>query len=68
MSRVTKFATRDPGPSARVAGFLAHLRANGLRLGVSETETALAALAEVHATDPREARLALKAVCTGCAD
>ncbi len=68
MTRVTKFATRDQGPSARVAGFLAHLRANGLRLGVSETETAMAALAQVHATDPQEARLALKAVCTGCAD
>lgn len=68
MTRVTKFAERDAGPSARVAGFLAHCRANGLRLGVSETETALAALAEVRASDPAEARLALKAVCTGCAD
>lgn len=68
MSRVTKFATRDAGPAARVAGFLAHLRGNGLRLGVSETETALAALADVDATDPAEARMALRAVCTGCAD
>lgn len=68
MTRVTKFATRDPGPAARVAGFMAHLRENGLRLGVSETETALAALAEVAASDPREARLALRAVCTGCAE
>lgn len=68
MSRVTKFAARDPGPAARVAGFLAHLRANGLRLGVSETGMALRALAEVSASDPAEARLALKAVCTGSAD
>lgn len=68
MSRVTKFATRDAGPAARVAGFVAHLRGNGLRLGVGEAETALAALAQVRATDPAEARMALRAVCTGSAD
>ena len=38
MSRVTKFAARDPGPSARIVGFIAHLRENGLRLGVAEAE------------------------------
>ncbi|MBO0904803.1 vWA domain-containing protein [Jiella sonneratiae] len=68
MSRITRFAARDPGPAARLAGFMAHLRDNGLRLGVSETETAMRALVEVTAADPREARLALKAVCTGSAD
>lgn len=66
MSRVTKFARRDAGPSDRVSGFLAHLRANGLRLGVFETETALRALAEVDACVPADARRALKAVCVGC--
>ena len=40
MSRVTKFAGRDPGVAARVAGFIAHLRENGLRLGVAEAEDA----------------------------
>ncbi|RDC72737.1 VWA domain-containing protein [Rhodovulum sp. 12E13] len=68
MSRVTRFAGRDPGPSARVAGFLGHCRENGLRLGVSETETALRALASVEAADPAQARAALKAVCCGSAD
>jgi uncharacterized protein with von Willebrand factor type A (vWA) domain len=68
MSRVTRFAGRDPGAAARVSGFLAHLRLNGFRLGVGEADTALRALAEVRAFDPREARLALKAVCAGCAD
>jgi uncharacterized protein with von Willebrand factor type A (vWA) domain len=68
MSRVTKFATRDPGPQARVAGFLAHLRMNGMRLGVQETETALRALTHVAAHDPSEARRALKAVCAGSAE
>ena len=45
MSRVSKFAARDPGPAARVAGFIAHLRQNGLRLGVAEAELALLASA-----------------------
>lgn len=66
MSRVTKFAARDPGPSARVAGFIAHLRQNGLRLGVAEAELAMAALVEVDATNPEDSRRALQAVCTGC--
>ena len=66
MTRVTRFAARDPGPTARVSGFLAHLRENGLRLGVQETEIALASLTLVNAADHSDARLALKSVCTGC--
>jgi len=66
MSRVTKFAGRDPGPAARVAGFIAHLRDNGLRLGVAEADLALAALAEVDAVRSDDSRRALRAVCTGC--
>ena len=68
MSRVTKFAGRDPGPAARVAGFIAHLRENGLRLGVAEADVAMAALVEVEAIHPDESRRALRAVCTGCKD
>ena len=68
MSRITKFAARDPGPAARVAGFIAHLRDNGLRLGVAEADLAMAALNHVHAIDPDECRRALRAVCTGCKD
>ncbi|WP_037312516.1 vWA domain-containing protein [Ruegeria halocynthiae] len=66
MSRVTKFASRDPGPAARVAGFIAHLRENGLRLGVAEADVALAALTHVDAIRPGDSRRALRAVCTGC--
>lgn len=66
MTRVTRFAARDPGPAARLAGFMAHLRDHGFRLGVSETGTALAALTHV-APDPAETRLALRAVCAGSA-
>jgi len=68
MSRVTRFASRDPGAIARVCGFMTHLRENGLRLGVSETELALAALCKIDASRPDHARQALKAVCTGCKD
>ncbi len=66
MSPITRFASRDPGPTARVAGFIAHLRGNGLRLGVAEVDLALAALSEVNAIAPNQARRALRAVCTGC--
>lgn len=68
MSRVTRFAARDPGPSARVAGFISHLRDNGLRLGVGETETALRALTHINAANPDETRRALKSVCASTAD
>ena len=66
MTRVTKFAGRDPGPAARIAGFIAHLRENGLRLGVAEADLAMAALSEVDAIRPDDSRRALRAVCTGC--
>jgi uncharacterized protein with von Willebrand factor type A (vWA) domain len=65
MTRITRFAARDPGPAARLAGFVAHLRAHGFRLGVAETETALRALAVVGSPDVDAVRLALKAVCCG---
>ena len=68
MTRVTRFAGRDPGPAARVAGFVSHLRDNGLRIGVAEAATALEALTAVEAISPEDSRRALNAVCTGCKD
>jgi len=68
MSLVTKFAARDPGPASRMAGFVAHLRENGLRLGVGETGIALDALTHINAANPQDARRALKSVFTGCAE
>lgn len=64
---VTRFAARDAGPMARVAGFMGHLRGNGFRLGIAETETALTALAACPA-DEASVRRALKAVACGCAE
>ena len=66
--KATRFAARDAGPAARVAGFVAHLRLNGFRLGVAETELALAALGQVQAVDATAARLALQCVCAGSAE
>ena len=68
MSRVTRFAARDPGPAARVTGFIAHLRENGLRLGVAEADLAMAALTQVDAATEHDCRRALRSVCTGCKD
>lgn len=60
--RTTRFPARASGPAERMAGFVAHLRLNGLRAGPRETEDCLAALAAVDATDRDEVRLALKAL------
>lgn len=68
MSKVTRFTAADPGPGARVSGFLAHLRDHGFRLGVAEAETALRALSCVNPIDPSDARLALKSVFAGSAE
>ena len=65
---VSRFPLRATGPADRMAGFMAHLRLNGLKVGVEETGVALAALAAVEATDTTEARLAMKAVLTGSPD
>ncbi|NRB35004.1 MAG: VWA domain-containing protein [Rhodobacteraceae bacterium] len=60
--QVTRFPARATGVADRMAGFLAHLRMNGLRLGVGETGDALAALEAVEATDVTQVRAALTAL------
>lgn len=47
----------------RLAGFLAHLRANGFPLGIGDLETAQRALAAIDPTDRAEVKMALRAVC-----
>lgn len=68
MSKVTRFTSGDPGPAARVSGFIAHLREHGFKLGVAETGTAMQALNCVNPINPADARLSLKAVCAGSAE
>jgi uncharacterized protein with von Willebrand factor type A (vWA) domain len=62
---VTHFPERAGGPADRLAGFLAHLRLNGLAAGPSETADALAALAAINAADIASVRLALRALLSG---
>ena len=68
MSRISKFAARDTGPSARIIGFFSHLRFNNLKLGVSEVETALTILGRINLSDPFEVRRSLKPLCVGNLD
>ena len=68
MSRISKFAARDTGPSARIIGFFSHLRFNNLKLGVSEVETALTILGRINLSDPFEVRRSLKPLCVGNQD
>ena len=63
----TRFAARARGPAEPLAGFMAHLRDNGFRVGIAETQTALAALAAI-AADEASVRGALKTVACGSAE
>jgi uncharacterized protein with von Willebrand factor type A (vWA) domain len=65
---VTQFPTRAAGVADRMSGFVAHLRMNGIKAGPQETGDALAALAEIDATDPIQARQALCALLAGDAE
>lgn len=67
MAETTRFALRST-LAGRMADFMAHLRANGMAQGVTDTSTALAALSTINAHDPDETRAALKAVCTSTVD
>lgn len=60
--QVTRFPSRAEGLADRMAGFIAHLRMNGIRVGPQETADALAALTAVRATDRDQARQALGAL------
>ena len=53
------------GPLENVAGFIAHLRANRLKVGPSETADALTVIDEVGIGDAAALRLALKTLLTG---
>ncbi|MEL6208548.1 MAG: carbon monoxide dehydrogenase, partial [Pseudomonadota bacterium] len=66
--RATRFPARAAGPAERLTGFIAHLRMNGVTAGPAETSDAMQALGHVAATDPAEARLALKTLLAGDAD
>lgn len=66
--KATRFPSRAQNTADRVAGFMAHLRLNGLSVGVAETEAALSALAQINAGDASQVRSAMKAICADNAD
>lgn len=68
MMRTTRFPARAQDIADRMAGFMAHLRFNGMPAGVAETETALRALAAVDATSVGDVRMALRSICATDAD
>ena len=65
---VTRFPARALNTADRVAGFMAHLRLNGLSVGVAETEAALQALVEIDSADSSQVRSAMKAICADNSD
>ena len=66
--RITRFVARASGVSERMAGFMAHLRDNGLPIGVSESGRIMRAMACIDLSKHDEVRLACKAVCPRTAD
>lgn len=61
--RTTQFPATVAGVTERMSGFVAHLRYNGYRAGVAETEGTLNALRLIDIEEPNEVRLVCKAVC-----
>ena len=67
MAVVTRFPTRAT-TAERMGAFTRHLRDNGFRVGMPETEMALRSMPLLDVGDPRELRMALKAICAADAE
>lgn len=66
--KVTRFVARASGVSERMTGFMAHLRDNGVPVGITESARVLQAMTCIDAGRHEEVRLACKAVCSSTAD
>jgi len=64
----TQFLTPASGVSERVSGFTAHLRSNGYKVGVRETESVLTALDKLGTHDNHILRLASQSIMTTRSD
>jgi len=62
--KVTAFPSTASGVAERLSGFMAHLRENGLAVGVVETQATLCALRLIDIGSHQEVRLACKSICT----
>lgn len=68
MMPITQFPQRANNVSERMTGFMAHLRYNGINVGVAETDAALLAMRHIDLADINETKLALKSICANDAD
>jgi len=62
--KVSAFPHTVSGVAERMSGFMAHLRDNGLPVGVAETQATLSALCLIEIGNHREVRLVCKSICT----
>jgi uncharacterized protein with von Willebrand factor type A (vWA) domain len=65
---VTQFPERVHNIAERMTDFMAHLRFNGINVGVAETEAGLLALRHINLANIHETRLVLKSICANNAD
>ena len=63
MKQATRFIGSADGVSERMGGFMAHLRDNGIVVGIDEFRHSIRALESVDALSSSDVRLACKAVC-----
>ena len=66
--KTTRFIRSADGVSERMLGFMAHLRDNGVAVGINEFRHSLKALDSVNVLDSNDVRLACKAVCATQSD
>lgn len=61
--KTTQFPTTVSGVAERMSGFVAHLRYNGYRVGVAETQSTLDSLKLIDIGEHQQVRLVCKSVC-----
>ena len=66
--KTTRFPKTCSGVTERMSGFMAHLRNNGLPVGVAETAKTLQSLQLIDINNHNEVRLACKVICATNSD
>lgn len=66
--QTTRFPMRSPTIVERLNNFMAHLRGNGIAVGIVETDAAMRAFKAVDVLDISTVKMTLKAICTGNQD
>jgi uncharacterized protein with von Willebrand factor type A (vWA) domain len=63
--QTTRFLMRSPTIVERLSDFMAHLRGNGIAVGIVEIDAAMRAFKTVDVLDVGVVKIALKAICAG---